>query len=115
MSKFFCLTKNPIKKIRRKACRIKISIKLVNIVIIGLVIFSSAAYLIQVNSLATKGYQIRELEIKISQLEKEGSALELEALNLQSIDNIKSKVSHLNMVDIDKVEYLVSTPVAFAR
>jgi len=115
MSKFFCLTKNPIRKIKSKRKRMKIDIRVLNIIVLGLVVFIGISYLIQINTLATKGYQIRELETKVTQLEKESKTMELQVLELQSMDNVKNKVSQLNMVDVGKVEYLMPTPVVFAN
>ncbi len=114
MSKFFYLGK----KSRPKPChkiKMKINIKVLNIIVVGLVAFSGVAYLIQMNSLATKGYKIRELETKIEGLNQESKNLELQVLELQSMDNIKNKVSQLNMVAIGKIDYLMPTPVALAN
>ena len=93
----------------------KIDIRVLNIIVLGLVVFIGISYLIQINTLATKGYQIRELETKVTQLEKESKTMELQVLELQSMDNVKNKVSQLNMVDVGKVEYLMPTPVVFAN
>lgn len=117
MSKFFHLTKKPATKIcqRKKVFRkMKIDIKILNLVIIGLIVVMSITYLIQVNSFAVKGYKIKELEKKITELKQAGKSLELQVLNLQSMDNVQSKVDQLNMVAVGKTEYLMPTPVVLA-
>ncbi len=85
-------------------------------VIAGLVIIVFAVgYLMEINTLATKGYQIRELENKITALEQEKSDLELEALSLQSMGNVREKLAAADMVTSEGSDYLTATPVAYAR
>ena len=91
-----------------------ISVRLFNLIIIGLIIFSGATYLVQMNSLAIKGYKIEDLETKIAELKQEGESLELQVSELQSVKSIRDKVSQLNMVSEGRVEYLAPTPVALA-
>ena len=93
----------------------KISIKTVNVVICTLIVVMTVGYLVQINSLATKGYKIKELENKITGLKKEQADLELEALSLQSMGTVAEKVQDLGMVMAGEPEYLAPTPVAMAR
>lgn len=74
-----------------------------------------AAYLVQVNSLATKGYYIRELQQQIQERQKLTRALELQAMGLRSLDTVQSRVDELGMVAIGSSEFLNPTPVAVAR
>lgn len=122
MSKFFLLTKKTTlnmnragQKMNHQRRRVKVNLKVLNLIIFSLVAIIGLAYLIEVNSLATKGYRIGELEVKIDQLQQESKDLELQVLELQSIESVKNKVSQLNMVSGGKVEYLISSPVAIAR
>jgi len=85
-------------------------------IILGVFIISLfLGYLIQVNALATKGYQIKELEKKLNELNQASADLELEALSLQSMTQVKEKVEHLGMVTVSESDYLFMTPVAIAR
>ena len=117
MSKFFHLSKKPVNsnQTKKRSKKMKINTKILNIMMIGLIVVFGFSYLVQMNGLATKGYQIKDLEVQIEQLELQGSNLELEVLSLQSISNVKNKVSKLNMVEVGNVEYLSPTPVALAR
>jgi len=118
MSKFFHLTKKPAKTIhrqRRLLPAMKINIKTINIVLAVLITVVGVSYLVQINSLATKGYQIRELEQKVTELKQASDDLELEALNLQSMGAVKNKVDELNMVLAGETDYLSPTPVVVAR
>ncbi len=114
MSKLFHLTKKPY-QVNGASRKIKPSIQLLNVVIIGLVIFGSIGYLIQVNGLVVKSYQIKDLESKIQELKQSQNTLQLQISELESMDNIKNKVSRLNMVAAGQAEYLSATPVALAR
>jgi hypothetical protein len=89
--------------------------KKANILICFLIAVFGVGYLIQVNSLATKGYQIKDLEKKVAQLNQEKSDLQLEALSLQSVGSVNAKLEEMNMVALGKEDFLAAKPVAVAR
>ncbi|MDX9893332.1 MAG: hypothetical protein RB292_02860 [Patescibacteria group bacterium] len=91
------------------------NLKIAKLSLALLIVALGLGYLIQINGLATKGYQIRELEDRIGELENEQADLKLEMLGLQSMDNVENKVSKLNMVAAGQADYLVVSPVAVAR
>jgi cell division protein FtsB len=116
MSKFFHLTKRKRRKIQRKRrLLMKVDIKTANIVIGLLIVVIGVSYLVQINGLATKGYQIKELEDRIAELSQDQADLELVALSLQSMGAVKDKVEDLGMVAVGENEYLIPTPVVVAR
>jgi len=117
MSKFFQLSKKPSAKIGRqlRSMSVKLNYRALQIILAVLVVFFGLGYLIQVNSLATKGYQIKELENKIAELKQEKSDLELEALSLQSMGSVKERLAQSGMVAAGGSDYLAPTPVALAR
>lgn len=78
------------------------------IFLIGCVIFG-LAYFWQVNSSATRGFKIRELENSIQNLKQDTQQLELQAAERQSLEQITEKVKQLNMVVPLKIEYLQPT------
>jgi len=55
------------------------------------------------------------LEKKLNELNQASADLELEALSLQSMTQVKEKVEHLGMVTVSESDYLSMTPVAIAR
>lgn len=119
MSKFFYLSKRSTKAVSKKRTskRLpagKLELKTINVVIGALILIFGVTYLTQINSLATKGYQIRELENQVADLQQENEDLELEALQLQSMGSVKDKVSGLNMVAVGNTDFLVVSPVAVA-
>jgi len=79
---------------------------IVVIVALGLV------YLFQLNTLSTKGYEIREVEQEINQLEIQYKHLEHQVSNLQSINRIKQEASLLNFVPASDVTYINASDFA---
>jgi len=63
-------------------------------------------YLVQVNSLATKGYKIKDLEERVADLRTKNKSLELEITELRSTERISREVENLEMVAVARVEYL---------
>ena len=118
MTKFSRLAKKQGPKVntRKKMIRLGfVNIKAVNVILGSLVLLLTLGYLVQINGLAAKGYQIRELEQYAADLQEVNSDLRLETLDLQSMGRIKNEVAGLNMVAIGQPEYLNPTPVAVAR
>lgn len=75
------------------------------------------AYIIQVNSTASKGYQIRDLNNVIHELTVANQQFELEIHQAQSLDNIQHAVKMIGMVPADQAVYVDARggSVAFAK
>ena len=80
--------------------------KIINAFLGACVLGTALSYLIQTNAIATKGYEIKELEQKLQSLQKVKKELESKSLELQSMTLIASKVEKLNLVKISKAKYL---------
>ncbi len=76
------------------------------IILIGVTLVIGLFYLIQINSLSTEGFKIRELGKRVSQLKALNQELELRAAEIQSSQNLQSRINQLNMVALGKVDYL---------
>ena len=90
------------------------AIPVVNVTLVGFVIIAVAAYLFQVNSLATKGYEIRELESQIEEVRQKNQQLQLAVAELESLESVKNKVAELNMVAVGKADFINAAPVVVA-
>lgn len=77
-----------------------------NLVLLVLIVLIGVGYLLQINSLGTRGYQIRQLEVKLKQLEAEHKNLEVQASSLQSINRIEQEAKKLNFVPTGNVTYI---------
>ena len=73
------------------------------VIIIGT---AGLVYLSQVNSLATKGYKIKELENKAADLRDQNKQYELQITELRSTARINEAIKKLEMVEVARVEYL---------
>jgi hypothetical protein len=71
-----------------------------------LTIVAGRFYLYQVNDLATKGYEIRDIENRIAQLEKDGKNLQIKEVELRSMYNLEKATQDLNLVNAQNVSYL---------
>ena len=108
MVSFFYLTKRPKKMhIKKPKVKFHVNTKPICVLMVCVTLGVLISYLVQANSIATKGYQIKELEQKMYTLERSSRDLESQALRLQSIQNISSKIDSLDMEVAKGIEYLV--------
>lgn len=84
------------------------------IIVLSLCFILGMGYLWQVNGLATKGYQIKDLEVKASVLRQQNKKIELEITELRSTARLNSEVKKLGLVQVAKVEYLTPTGTSVA-
>jgi hypothetical protein len=82
------------------------SLKTRTAILTASLIVVGAAYLYQVNGIATKGYEIREKEAKIQELKKESQQLKIKEVELRSMYNIEKAMDDLNLVTSPGVSYL---------
>lgn len=67
---------------------------------------AGSAYLYQVNSVITQGYEIREKETRIQELKKESQQLEIKAVELKSMYNIERSMKNLNLITSSGISYV---------
>jgi len=85
---------------------VRISLASTGFLMVLFIVFSSAFYLFQVNDLAVKGYDIRELENRIVELEKENKQMRIREMELRSMYVIEKSVKDFNLVSPVNVSYL---------
>lgn len=79
----------------------------------AVIIFFGAFYLYQVNDLATKGYEIKEAENRIANLEKENKKMQIREVELRSMYNLEKATQNLDLVSAQNASYLeMNSPVA---
>jgi hypothetical protein len=82
-------------------------------VLVLMVFVFGAFYLYQVNDLATKGYEIRDIENRIQTLEKESKKMQIKEVELRSMYNIEKSTQDLNLVNPQSITYVeMDGPVA---
>lgn len=72
------------------------------------------AYIVQVNSLALKGFQVNALEQQVMGLQKETRRLQHTVAEFQSSDEFTAMVTALGFVSEGHTEYLTLNPDAVA-
>jgi len=82
--------------------------------VFALILIICFFYLWQTNSLATKGYQIKDLQDRVSDLRKTNKHLQLEMTELRSTERITKEIEALKMVSVARVEYIKSDGSAVA-
>ena len=75
-------------------------------ILVALVCAAGGFYIFEVNNLATKGYEIRNLENQLNKSRKENEALRIQEAELKSMYKIEEKTKDLNMVAPKDVSYL---------
>lgn len=92
---------------------IKIGLASAGFLMIFFVIFMSAFYLFQVNNLAIKGYEVKDLENKISELKKNNKEMQIREMELRSMYAIETAAKNFNLLDSSNATYLeIDGPVA---
>ncbi|TES95183.1 hypothetical protein E3J85_02340 [Patescibacteria group bacterium] len=100
------------KRIRKKDFRSKLRTGpvAVTFMIVILVCVSALLYLTQANKLATRGYEMSELQQQSALLEVENERLQVEAVRLQAISEVEKKVQDDKnkgaWEDVKQVNYL---------
>ncbi len=86
-----------------------------SLIMIGLAVVGSLAYLIIINRVATSGFEIKALEQKVESLKQINRKLQLEATGLQSLTKVEASAQALGLTEVAQVEYLPATGGAVAR
>ncbi|MFH0969281.1 MAG: hypothetical protein V1804_02130 [Patescibacteria group bacterium] len=83
------------------------------VLIVALLFISGSIYLYSINSSASKGYQMRQVEKDIQSLRKENENLKIKEAELKSLYHIEESSKNMNMGDLKNVSYIQETgPVA---
>ena len=89
--------------------------KTLNVVLLVCVCLAGVFYLSKINSMAIKGFQIKDLEEKQAALKDNIRKSELRAAELQSSQKIQDRIAALEMVSVAKVEYAKEGGVVAVR
>lgn len=106
MSKFSQTLFSSVKKTKNVAAFLSRNLVVVNLLLFVLTVSMAASYIVQVNRSATKGYQIRELENSINQLELDNQTMKVKIAEAKSMENISAKVPMLGMIKVETQQYV---------
>lgn len=92
---------------------VKIGLTGIGFILAAIILVCGAFYLYQVNDLATKGYEVKDLENKIDDLKKENEKYKIHEVELKSMYNIEKATEDLDLVGSTDISYLeINGPVA---
>lgn len=80
--------------------------RIASFIMAGILIALSAFYIFVINSIVGGAYELRTLNKKIEELKSQNQFLEIEAAKQRSVSDIRSLVAPLNLVAVDKIEYI---------
>jgi hypothetical protein len=94
---------------RRKNGKIFLSLT-IGLILVALSVF----YLIQVNKMIAKNFELRNLQKILAQGQKENQALNVSLTQVRSLGNLQQAAKNLNLISIEKATYLKIAPGFFA-
>jgi len=80
--------------------------RIISFIMAGILIALSAFYIFAVNAIVGNAYELRALNKKMEELKSRNQFLEIEAASQRSMPDIQSLAAPLNLVAIDKIEYI---------
>lgn len=83
-----------------------INIKLLAALGVILIITFLAFYIFQIGKVISQGYQIQNYQKKIDDIAEKNKILEINAVKINSLENIDSKIHSLGFEKIDKINYI---------
>lgn len=92
-----------------------IKVQHIGFAVFTLSVFMVLAYLVQVNSFSTKGYEIGSIQNDISKLQSNYQGLEVQVAQLQSIQHIQSDPQIAAMVPVTSISYVQQSAILTQR
>ena len=89
--------------------------RLLNFIVILLLAGVVGGYVFVVNNSTIKGFKARELEKKVQALKETNDKFKLKVAETQSITNLQNKISAIQMVPVDKFEYVAAVDSVMAK
>jgi len=93
-------------KVGKKPGKLKFSLRVFNKIVLFLIIIGGMGYIMGVNDIVIKGFELQEKKTHLSQSRQENNALELHAMALSSFNNLSEQAEKLGMIKVSDIEYL---------
>lgn len=91
------------------------SLRIFNIVLLLFIIVSGVYYLTGINNLTVKGFRLQELKREVNRLSSENKKIKLQAMNLESYNNLSQRAEKLNMVAVGEIDYITTALEVMAK
>lgn len=118
MTRYFALTLNAAHVAKPpKTAKLRWPPRLKNpgMFVMAMLFALGVSYLVLVNSVSTKGYEIKKLEQRLVELKETSERLELEARALKAVETIQAEAQALKLVQGGPVNYVSGNDYAFQR
>lgn len=102
MKKFFFTQNKEDRKNKNKIFKLKY----LNQCLFVLAAILSVYYAASANDLSIKGFELNALKKNINELSRENENFKLQAMSIESYDNLNERVAELNMVAVDEIAYI---------
>ncbi|MDO8425681.1 MAG: hypothetical protein Q7T01_04190 [bacterium] len=86
-----------------------------NVFVVVALVACTLGYLALVNSNATAGYELHDLESRAAELQDETRQLEITTISMQSEERVASRIVDMGYVDVAQVRYLAQDRVVARR
>lgn len=96
-------------QVRTKIVSLLNNTRLMNVVIVSLLIAFGLLYIVQVNSSATRGLALRELEKENQSLKVAYQSITAKIDELRSLDSVMQREQLLGLVKVSQVSYITKT------
>lgn len=93
----------------------RLKIKFVNLLLLALVFSGGFYYLLGVNKLVVKGFELQELKKQSEILSNENREMKNRQVALESYTNLEEKIKALRLVAIDRIDYITAKNDVLAK
>lgn len=97
---------NKQRRLGSKKRKAALDLNLFIIILLGAILVNAVSYVVVKNDLSVKGFVINELQKELYSLEEKKSKLEVEAMSMQSYNNVAKRVEGLEMIKVGKIDYI---------
>ncbi|MEK7624043.1 MAG: hypothetical protein AAB408_05305 [Patescibacteria group bacterium] len=91
------------------------SLLISRLLLLAVLAVAAILYVAQISVVSTRGYDISALRKEIQTLETEQERLAVEIAKHSSITSVESRLAALNLVPVDRVDYLSAESIVVAR
>ncbi|MFC1788042.1 FtsL-like putative cell division protein [Patescibacteria group bacterium] len=79
-----------------------------NLITLAVVVVLCLTYILQINSSVASGYQIRDLETKITELTLANQRIEVDVREARSLNNVEKSVKMMGLVKAETPTYITN-------
>lgn len=83
--------------------------------ILALLVVLTVAYVVELNVVSRRGFQVRTLDTRLQTLREENRKFNIQLAELQSMTGIEDRIAALGLVPSADVQYLTVGPESVAR